>query len=257
MHALLRLLDSLVGEHEVHALVEIGQLAHAAAHQVGLEAHVLEHAGVGLEAHDGAALAGVAHLLQRGHGVAGDDLAGLAVHDGLKANEIVAVILVHVHGHPLRQGVDHGRAHAMQAAGIGVVLVGELAAGVQLGVDDLHGGNAKLGVDVHRHAAPVVAHLAGAVLFQRHGDLGGVAVGGLVDGVVHDLPNHVMQAARTRGADVHAGAHAHRFQTLQHLYVLRRICLCHDSLRKRIVIYVDYTPETLIFTQIAYSVRHL
>jgi hypothetical protein len=54
-----------------------------------------------------------------------------------------------------------------------------------------------------------------AVGQQRHPD--GVAVAGqrLVDGVVDDLPHHVVQAALAGGADVHTGALAHRLQALE------------------------------------------
>ena len=217
----------LVGKDEAHALIEVGQFAHAAAHGVAVEVCVLEHARVGLEADLRAALAGVAHLFQGRDGVAGDDLAGLSVLIGLEADVVVAVIAVHVHRHPLGEGVDHGRAHAVQAAGIGIVLVVELAAGVQLRIDDLHAGDAQLRMDVHRNAAAVVRHLAGAVLFQRHGDLGGEAVGSLVDGVIDDLPDEVVQPARAGGADVHARAHAHRVEALEYLYVGGGIGLCH------------------------------
>ena len=65
------------------------------------------------------------------------------------------------------QRVDHARAHAVQAAGRGVGAATELAAGVQLGEDDLDAGQAGLGLDVHRDAAPVVAHLDRAVGVQR------------------------------------------------------------------------------------------
>ena len=41
---------------------------------------------------------------------------------------------------------------------------------------------------------------------QRHGDGRGVAVHGLVDRVVEDLPDQVVQAGRADAADVHAGA---------------------------------------------------
>ena len=214
-HALLGILDALIGEDEAHALVQVGQLPDAAAHRVGIEIHVLEHPGIGLEGHLRAPAAGVADLRKRGHRTAGDHLARLFVLDGLEALLIVAVIAVHVHHHPLGQRVHHRSAHAVQSSGVGVVLVGKLAACVELGVDDLHSGHAQLGMDVHRDAAPVVRHLAGAVLLQRHADFRGIAVGGLVDRIVHDLPDQVVQAAGARGADVHARAHAHRVQALQ------------------------------------------
>ena len=51
----------------------------------------------------------------------------------------------------------------MQAAGIVVVVVVELAAGMQPGERQLDTGQFVLGVDVHRQAPPVVNHLDGAI----------------------------------------------------------------------------------------------
>jgi hypothetical protein len=57
----------------------------------------------------------------------------------------------------LRQGIDHGHAHTVQAAAELVVLVGKLAAGVQRRQDHLDAGlDSLLRVHVHGHAAAVV-----------------------------------------------------------------------------------------------------
>ena len=53
---------------------------------------------------------------------------------------------------------------------------------------------------------------------QDHVDAVGMAGQRLVDGIVHDLIDHVMQARAVIGvADIHAGALAHGIQALQHL----------------------------------------
>ena len=39
----------------------------------------------------------------------------------------------------------------------------------------------------------------------------------LVDGVIHNFVDEVMQAARGRGADIHARALAHRLKPFEHL----------------------------------------
>ena len=59
----------------------------------------------------------------------------------------------------------------MQAAGIAVVFVIELAAGVQYGKDHFDAGNTHRGMGIHRHAAPVVKDAGGAVAVQCYGDL--------------------------------------------------------------------------------------
>ena len=52
-----------------------------------------------------------------------------------------------------------------------------------------------------------------------------VAVAGerLVDGVVDDLVDEVVQTARAGRADVHAGALANRFESLEHLDLVRAV----------------------------------
>ena len=128
-------------------------------------------------------------------------------------------VAAHVDGEPLGAGVDHRSAHAVQAAGhlVAGVLAAELAAGVQDGVNDGDGGQAGVGLNVHRDAAAVIRDL-NDVVFQDL-DLDVVAVAGqcFIDGVVHDLVDQMMQAALAGGTDIHARALAHRLQTLQNL----------------------------------------
>ena len=92
----------------------------------------------------------------------------------------------------------------------------ELAAGVQLGEDDLDAGEAGLRLDVDRDAACAVAHLDAAVGVQDDVDVVAVAAEGLVDRVVDDLPEAVHEPARVGRADVHAGPFAHRLEPLEH-----------------------------------------
>ena len=102
----------------------------------------------------------------------------------------------------------------MQTAGHRVGVGVELAAGVQLGHDDLDGGDTG-GVHPDRDATAVVDDLDATVGEQGDLDLGGVAGHGLVDGVVDDLPDQVVQAALTGGTDVHARALANRLESLE------------------------------------------
>src|ERR1700685_4741984 len=64
---------------------------------------------------------------------------------------------------PSRQRVDHRDADAVQAAGNLVRVLVEFSASVQLGHDDLGGGDAFALMDVDRDAAAIVAHGAGTV----------------------------------------------------------------------------------------------
>ena len=224
----LRVLLPLVLQGDFEALVQIGQLLQAAADRLVLKLRGVKDPVVRQEADQGAALPSVADPGQGHRGDAGLHLAFIVLLLGGELHLPVGIIPVDVHGQPAGQGVDDGSAHPVQAAGIGVVVVAELAARVKAGKNQLHAGNAGGLVDVHRHAAAVVPHGGGAVLVQRHLDLGGIAAHGLVDGVVHDFPQKMMQAPGTRGPDIHARPDAHRVQPLEHLQtvciVLRHNC---------------------------------
>jgi hypothetical protein len=85
------------------------------------------------------------------------------------------------HFHARGQGVHHADAHAVQAAGEGVVLVAELTARVQPRHDQFHAGDLLFRVDVHWHAAAVVGDLAAAVGMHGHLDRARVPGQRLVD----------------------------------------------------------------------------
>ena len=124
---------------------------------------------------------------------------------------------------PFRQRVDHGHADAVQAAGDLVGIAVELAAGMQHRHHDLGRGPVFLvvGMDVGRYAAAVVDDADGIVAVDDDLDLVAMSGQRLVDGVVHHLEDHVMQAGTVaRVADVHARALAHRLEALEHLDAL-------------------------------------
>ena len=102
----------------------------------------------------------------------------------------------------------------MKAAGIFVIGVIELAAGVKLREYDLDAGDAEFRMDTHGNAAAVVFDGRAAVGKKCDLDVIGVAVRRFVDGVVDDLPQKMMKPARIRRADIHARAAAHRLQAL-------------------------------------------
>src|SRR5262249_9332061 len=73
-----------------------------------------------------------------------------------------------------------------------------------------------VGVDAGGDAPPVVLHRNGVVGVDGDDDFVAVARQRLVDGVVHHLEHHVVQARAVRGvADVHAGAVPDRVQTVE------------------------------------------
>lgn len=171
---------------------------------------LLEHLRVRLEGDPGAGIA-FRHIpddLQRA--------VRLAAAEGLL---VLVAVPAHLDGEPLRAGVHHRSAHAVQAAGhlVAGVLAAKLAACVQDGVHHRHCRQAGVGLDIHRDATAVVGHLD-QIAFQDL-DLNMVTVTGqrLVDGVVHDLVHQMVQAPLAGGADIHTRPLAHRLQAFQHL----------------------------------------
>ncbi len=182
----------------VEVLVGEGDFQARAEHGLGLE-HMLEAADgelrrvevlrIGPEAHAGA---GVALADRADHFQVG----GLeAVGEG---HAVLVAVTLDLDLDLVGQGVDHRDAHAVQAAGELVVLVGELAAGVQLGEDQLDAGDAFFRVDVHRHAAAVVDHFQRVVGVEDHLDGLGVAGQRFVDAVVDDFLGQVVGPRRCR-----------------------------------------------------------
>ena len=127
---------------------------------------------------------------------------------------IAPAVSADLDGEKLGQRVHHADAYAVQTARHLVALAAELAAGVQLGQDDLQSGLAVLGHDVHRDTAPVVHNPHRRIGQDGHVDGGATASQSLVHRVVHDFVDEVVQPAVTGGPDIHAGPLTNRLQTL-------------------------------------------
>ena len=219
----------LVADDEGQAGHEEGGLAGALVERLQGELGVLEedlpvrpvpHAGAGAGLGDPLALAQAVGRVEGGVRARLGEDAGDAAPEADRVGRAAAVDLdVEAGG----QGVDHGGADAVQTAGGRVRAAAELAAGVQLGHDDLDAGQAGLGLDVDRDAAAVVPDLDGAVVVEDHLDVVAVAAQGLVDGVVDDLPEAVHEAAAVGGPDVHAGALADRLEPFEDEQVPRGV----------------------------------
>ena len=115
---------------------------------------------------------------------------------------------------PARKRVDHRHPHPVQATGVAVGLLGKLAACMQLGEDHLHPRDALFGVDVDRHATPVVDHRDRTIAVQGHLDPLGEAGQRLVHAVVDDL---LRQMIRAGGVGIHARTLLHRLKPGEHL----------------------------------------
>ena len=111
--------------------------------------------------------------------------------------------------------IDDRHANAMQTARNLVRAVIELTAGMQHGHDDLGCGATFLGVDVGGNAAAVIRDGDRFVGVDGDDDTVAMASQRLVDGVIHNLENHVVEARAVIGVtDVHAGSLADRVETL-------------------------------------------
>ncbi len=111
----------------------------------------------------------------------------------------------------------------MQAAGDLVGVLVELTARMKLGHDDL-GRRDALVMHVGGNAAAIVVDGDRAVGVQHDVDRVGVPGQRLVDGVVHDLVHHVVQAGAVVGvADIHARTLADGVEALQDLDGFRAI----------------------------------
>ena len=196
-----------VGQHDIDAGIQEGELAQAMLQRREIVFNVGEGLGTRQERHLGAALA---------VGVADDDERG----DRIAMGEFDVVLLAVAPDPKLQlagQRVDHGDADAMQAAGNLVGVLVEFSAGVQLGHDDLGRGDALALVNVDRNAAAVVAHRHRIVGVENDFHRAGVTRERFVDGIVDDLVDHVMQARAIIGvADIHARPLAHGIESLQH-----------------------------------------
>ena len=193
----------------------VGQVDRQAAVQ---ERHLLEPPGQRLEV----PVRGLEDVCVRPEGDGGAGLVG-GLAAGQRRDRVAELIALppdvpvpaDLHLQPGGQGVHHGHAHPVQAAGDGVGLAVELPARVQGGEHDLDGRTLFHRMLVDGDAAAVVGDPDPAV--GEQGDVDAVAVPGqrLVYGVVHDLVDEVVQAALTGRADVHTGTLAYCLKALQ------------------------------------------
>jgi hypothetical protein len=113
----------------------------------------------------------------------------------------------------------------VKAAGHLVALAAELSAGVELGQDDGQRREALLGHDVNRDSRAPVPHRDGVVRVEDYLDAVVATGERLVDGVVDDLEDEMMEAARPSRPDVHPRSLANRLEAFQNCDVLSAIAL--------------------------------
>ena len=211
-HLLVGLQAPQVAELDGHTGIEEGQLPQPVLERLAVELDARERLDGGEKADAGAGQ--ILPVLPPG-GLAGDLQGADRVTPG-KAHLVHLAVPPDLQVQPVGQRVHHRHAHPVQTAGDLVAVLVELPAGMQLGHDHLGGGDSLLGVDVGGNAPAVVGDGGRAVGIEGDGHLGRPARQHLVDGVVHHLVDHVMQAgAVVRVADIHARTLADGVQTLQ------------------------------------------
>ena len=217
----LRLGVAQVGQHDVHAGIQEGELAQPVLDRRVVELDHGEGFGRRPERHLRAALRPPVDFRRRPDDPQRRDRVAVGEFD-----LVLEPVAPDAQEQLRRQRVDDRYADAVQTARNLVGIAVELSAGVQLGHDDLGGRDAFLLMDAGRDAAPVVGDGAGAVGVERHRHELRVARQRLVDGVVDHLVDHVMEAGAVVGvADIHAGALAHRVEAPQDLDRIRSIRL--------------------------------
>ena len=214
---------ALVGERDFQALVEEGHLAQPLGERVVVELGGGEDGLVGQEVDLGAAtLAGAGFLeLRCGSALGVALLVGVRRLAGFFRTPDFDFEL-------LTERVDATDADAVQAAGDFVVGGVELAAGVQLGEDDLRGRHALAVGQIHHvdgNAAAIVDDGDGVVDVDDDIDFLGVAGESFVDGVVDDLVDEVMQTDLARRADVHGGTEADGLKAFKDLDVFAGVAV--------------------------------
>ena len=132
-------------------------------------------------------------------------------------------VAVHLGDQFCRERVDHGDADAVQAAGNLVSLAAKLASRVEYRHHRLERRDFGLFVYLNRDAPAVVRDTHHVARKQSHFYIVAKSAHRLVARVVKNLPHQMVQAVGARCADVHAGAAAHRLQTLQYGNVRRAV----------------------------------
>ena len=116
------------------------------------------------------------------------------------------------------QGIYYGDTDAMQPAGYFVGITIEFATGMQHGQNHFSGRATFFSVVIGRDPTPVVTYGDRAVGMYGHVNRVTKSGQGLIDGVIHHLEDHVMQASPVVGiTDVHSWAFAYSIQPFQDL----------------------------------------
>ena len=198
---------TLIQQVDTHAGVQKAELPQAFGQDIVVKLDVGEGLSRRAEVNGGTAAVGIAYHFQRHrrYTMTVDLFVDLAV----TANGQFQLF---------GEGIYHGNPHTMEAAGHLVGVVVEFTPGMEHGHDHFSGRHAFFFVHVHRNTPPIVLDGHGFIRMNHHPDFGAEPSQGFVDGVIHHLEDHMVQAsAIIRIPDVHARALANGVQPFQHL----------------------------------------
>ena len=153
----LALVGPFVAEDDLHALVEERQLLQSAVERRVIELRLGKDLRIGLEGGFRAALVGRTKAADLGH--RHTPFVLLLVHVPAAADLNLA---------PLREKIDHGDAHTVQAAGSLVGALGELAAELEHRHHALQRGKTQVRMDLDGNAAAVVFNRHRTVVVDNH-----------------------------------------------------------------------------------------
>ena len=117
----------------------------------------------------------------------------------------------------------------MEAPGYGVGTLLKLSARVEDGQGDFGRGLVLGGMEPRGNAAAIIRDRDTAVDFQGNLDRFPKARHVFIDAVVHHLVHEMVQALRTRTADVHRGSFPNGFEAFEHTDLLRTIAALFDG----------------------------
>jgi len=108
-------------------------------------------------------------------------------------------------------------ADAMQTAGNFISILIELTSCMEDGHDHFQGALFLLGVDTGGDPPAVVIYAYGVIFENSDDNIFAIPCEGFIDRVIHDFVDQVVETFYTDVPDVHGGALANSFQSLQDL----------------------------------------
>ena len=143
-----------------------------------------------------------------------------------KFHAVVLTIAPNVQTQPNGQGVDNRHANTVQTTRNFIAIAVELTPRVQLGHDHFSSGHPFFRVHIHRNTATIVADTDRTIRVQAYVNPVAMPRQGFVNGIVHDLINHVVQTtAVIRVTDVHTGTLSNCIQALEDFNTISTITI--------------------------------